>query len=272
MLTVPQRLWNTSPASLTRAVSRRWARWTMRPRWHRVQAGPLAGAELCFDSLRQTAWREMVAGNFDAFLHEELQARINVTDKVCWDVGAHFGYHSLMLAACGAQVVAFEPNVHNAARLRQNLARNPALAARIRVRNEALSDRAGTLEFVESADLDETSSGSHLAAATTPSDGAGYENFQRVTVPCARVDDLLTAGEKPPAVMKIDVEGAELLTLTGARETLRQHRPLLLIEVHHIHLMFHLRPLLEECGYRLELAEGAPPEPSRCFVVASVSR
>lgn len=268
MPSLPERLWNTSPASLTRALVRRWERWTARPGWHRVQAGPLAGAELCFDSLRQPAWREMVAGTFDAFLHQELRTRRAVGGTVCWDVGAHFGYHSLALAAQGAQVVAFEPNAHNAARLRDNLARNPALAGRVRLRPEALSDREGTLEFVQSADLDETSSGSHLAAATPPSDGAVYEHFQHVTVPCARADSLIAAGEAPPAVMKIDVEGAELLVLEGARELLRRHKPLLLMEVHHIRLMFHVRPLLEGCGYRLVLADEAHAEPSRCFVIA----
>jgi FkbM family methyltransferase len=157
---------------------------------------------LCFDSLRQVAWREMVAGTFDAFLHAELQARRKLAGTVCWDVGAHFGYHSLAFAAQGAQVVAFEPNAHNAVRLRGNLARNPNLAARIRLRPEALSDREGTLEFVQSADLDETSSGSHLAAATAPSGEAVYENFERVAVPCARADALIAGGETPPAVMK----------------------------------------------------------------------
>lgn len=266
-----ERLWNTSPASLARALRRRWRRGTARLAWHRVQAGPLAGAELGFTDATQPGWREMVAGTFDGFLYQELAARRAVRDAVVWDVGAHFGYHSLGFAALGAQVVAFEPNPHNAARLRANLARNPRLAERVRVRSEALSNRDGTLEFVESDDLAETSSGSHLADAVAPSPEFVYENFSRVVVTGARADTLLAGGEPPPAVMKIDVEGAELLVLDGARELLRRHRPLLLLEVHHIRLMFHLRPLLEDCGYRLALVDEEHAEPGRCFVAASTS-
>ncbi len=210
----------------------------------------------------------MVAGTFDAFLHQAVQGRIRLEGAVGWDVGAHFGYHSLALAAQGAQVVAFEPNALNAARLRENLARNPQLAARVRLRPEALSDREGTLEFVQSTDLEETSSGSHLAAGTPPAGELAYERFQRVAVTCARADALIAAGEPPPTVMKVDVEGAEVLVLEGARELLRRHKPLLLVEVHHIRLMFHLRPLLEGCGYRLALLDEEHAGPSRCFLVA----
>ena len=262
------RLWNTSAASLTRALVRRWGRWTARPDWHRVQAGPLAGAELFFDSLRVPEWREMVAGTFDGFLQEAVASRVQAAGAVGWDVGAHFGYHTLALAARGAQVVAFEPNVLNAARLRQNLARNPQLAERVRVRLEALSDREGTLQFVQSSDLEETSSGSHLAAAIPPSGSEAYESFQRVSVSCVRADALIAAGERPPTLMKVDVEGAELLVFEGARELLRRHKPVLLVEVHHIRLMFHLRPLLESFGYRISLLDEANAQPSRCFIIA----
>lgn len=264
----PERLWNTSPASLTRAIRRRWRRATERPAWHRVAAGPLAGAELCFTDATQGGWREMVAGTYDDFLYRELAARWKVQGAVCWDVGAHFGYHSLGFAALGAQVVAFEPNPHNAGRLRANLERNPQLGARVRVRAEALSNSDGAIEFLQSADLAETSSGSHLAGAVVPLADLIYEQFERVVVPAVRADTLIAGGEAPPTVMKIDVEGAEQLVLEGAQELLRRHKPLLLLEVHHIQLMFHLRPLLEGHDYRLSLAEEARAEPSRCFLIA----
>lgn len=268
MPTISRRLWNSSPASLTRALIRRYGRLTARPSWHRVQAGPLAGSELFFDSLRLPEWRAMVAGTFDAFLYQALQTRVRLDGAVAWDVGAHFGYHSLALAAQGARVVAFEPNIINASRLQQNLARNPRLARLVKLRQEALSDREGTLEFVQSVDLEETSSGSHLATATPPAAEAAYESFLRTKVSCVRADKLVDSGEAPPAVIKVDVEGAELLVMEGANEMLRRHRPLLLVEVHHIRLMFHLRPLLEGCGYRVAMIDEANAEPSRCFIVA----
>lgn len=261
-------MWNVSLASLTRAARRRWRRATAHPAWHRVAAGPLAGAELCFTDTTQGGWREMVAGTFDSFLYRELAARRDVKGAVCWDVGAHFGYHSLGFAALGAQVVAFEPNAHNAARLRANLVRNPALAPRVRVRSEALTNIDGPIQFVQSADLAETSSGSHLADAVAPSPGSTYENFERVPVTGVRADTLLAGGEAPPTVMKIDVEGAEQLVLEGARDLLLRHKPLLLMEIHHIRLMYHLPTLLAGLGYRCQLVDEEHAEPSRCFMVA----
>lgn len=267
MPSLTERLWNASPAALVSALRRRaCARSPLA--WHRVQAGPLTGAELAFTDLRQQAWREMVAGTFDSFLHRELAARRTLAGAVCWDVGAHFGYHSLAFAAQGAQVVAFEPNVHNARRLQANLARNPALAARVRVRAEALSSSDGSLTFVQSDDLVETSSGSHLAAAVAPAANSAYEHFEQVTVASVRADTLIARGEAPPAVMKIDVEGAEQLVIEGARELLRQHKPLLLMEVHHIRLMFTLPPLLAGLGYQCQLVDEEHAEPARAFLVA----
>jgi FkbM family methyltransferase len=68
-----------------------------------------------------------------------------------------------------------------------------------------------------------------------------------------------------PAVVKIDVEGAELEVLQGARELLTGARPLLIFE--HVaaasavygHDSGELWDLLSECGYRITAVTGAGP-------------
>lgn len=268
MSSFAHRLWNASPASLLRAVSRRLARWRAQPAWHRVQAGPLAGAELLLDPPIEGGMREMIAGTFDAFLYDELKRGTSLQDAVCWDVGAHFGYHSLAFAALGAHVTAFEPNPHNLTRLRQNLERNPSFAARIRVHPLALADGDGETTFVQSADTAGGSSGSHIVAADAPCDTATYAHFERVPLRTARMDTLIRDGEPPPAVIKMDVEGAEWLALQGGRELLARHRPFLFVEVHHIRVMFHLQPFLAALGYELRLLDEEHITPSRCFLAA----
>ena len=47
-----------------------------------------------------------------------------------------------------------------------------------------------------------------------------------------RLDDYVTANRLKPALIKIDVEGAEHEVLKGAAETMKTHRPVLVVEVH----------------------------------------
>jgi hypothetical protein len=88
-------------------------------------------------------------------------------------------------------------------------------------------------------------------------------------VPAARADTLIARGEPAPDVIKIDVEGGELLVLQGARKLLADRRPVLLIEVHHICLMLHIEKLLLELGYSARILDEAHAWPSRCFVFAT---
>lgn len=264
-----QRLWNTSLGSLSRAIARRLDRSKDQPGWHKVAAGPLAGLELFLPQARRGAFQEMAAGTFDDFLYSALLARRDLKGAVCWDIGAHFGYHSLGFAALGAEVLSFEPNTHNARHLKMHLERNASVAARVRHMPEALCEQDGQMTFTQSSDMGGESSGSHLDAALPPLGDACYATFSQVTVPTARIDTLIEErGEKAPDVLKIDVEGAEALVLRGGERFLSSRRPLILMEVHHIRLMMEVSELLLRWGYRLELLDPAHSTASRCFIMA----
>lgn len=211
----------------------------------------------------------MLAGTYDAFVFDAITARRNLKDAVCWDIGAHVGYHSLVFASMGAQVLAFEPNQHNAVRLRANVERNPALARNIRQLGVAVSDQDGEAAFVQSGDMLGESCGSHLAAALPPLNPVGYIRCERVMVSAVRLDSLIARGERAPDVIKIDVEGAEVLALHGARKLLAEKMPLLFVEVHHICLMFHLQKLLLELGYATQILDEQNATSSRCFIMAA---
>lgn len=266
-----RKLWQASPGSVTKSLIRKWHRLTARPQWKKVLQGPLAGAELFFLGEYEEIAKEMTSGTYDNFFYTDPILKRVLSRSLCWDVGAHFGYHSLAFASLGGRVVAFEPNAENAARLKLNLQRNPLLANKIRLRHEALSDHDGIVNFFQSNDLSGPSSGSHLAHATKPLESSVYRNFQPVRITARQADSLIADGEEAPQIIKVDVEGAELLMLQGARELLKSQKPVLLIEVHHINLMFHIRPFLENFRYTLRLAEGVGVDdcPSRCFMIAS---
>jgi FkbM family methyltransferase len=262
------RLWRSSPASLAEAYGRRVERWSVKPGWQTVKAGPLKGFELYFEEPLGGGFHEMIEGTFDCFIHDELRRRIKLEDCVCWDIGGHFGYHSLALAAQGARVTAFEPNRSNAERFRKNREHNKNLAPAIELRDTALSDQVGEVTFVSSNDLSGTSSGSHLASALPPEEAGIYSDFERVTVPTAKADDLIADGCEAPKVIKLDVEGAELLVLKGAAKLFKEGRPLLFVEVHHIVLMLRIQEWLRALNYRVTVLDEPNASASRCFVLA----
>ena len=173
--------------------------------------------------------------------------------------------------ALGAEVLAFEPNQANVERFELNVKRNAKLAPRIRHLVVAVSDTDGQMTFRQSGDLRGASMGGHLDRALPPLDPQAYEQarFKDVVVPTVRIDTLIESrGERPPDILKIDVEGAEELVLKGAMNLLKQRHPVLLIEVHHICLMFGIQKLLLDAGYTTRLLDQAHATPSRCFIMA----
>jgi FkbM family methyltransferase len=128
------------------------------------------------------------------------------------DVGANLGYHSLLAAAQGARVYAFEP----VPRLLDKLAANVALNGfqeRVRIAPRALSDQEGTSTLYVASRLDD---GSHSLLP-----GVEAESVQPIDVRTVTLDGYLAAAcESVPTLIKIDVEGCEALVLDGAARTL----------------------------------------------------
>lgn len=139
------------------------------------------------------------------YLVEQLQP-----DDVMWDVGAHHGHYSLLGAAAGAEVHAFEPSVENRDQIRQNMQLNEFDGGSITLRPVALSDYDGAISLVGESE-------SELEVVRNNS-GEHY----------ARVGDEVSPS---PNVVKIDVEGHELSTLRGMEDSL-QNVEVVVVEVH----------------------------------------
>src|SRR5205085_7533724 len=125
------------------------------------------------------------------------------------DVGANVGCYTMLLAGWAGdsgRVYAFEPAAASRAGLERHLALN-GLAARVSVRREAVSDRAGDAPFVDAG----THGDNRLVPATTPGS---------TTVPSLSIDGFCEDAGLSPDVIKIDIEGAELAALRGARRTI----------------------------------------------------
>ena len=130
-----------------------------------------------------------------------------------FDCGAHIGFYTLLAAERGCTTVAFEPTPDTFERLCRNVAINVFSA--VDCRQEALSDETGIGQIFGFPDSN--------SGMNTLSHGDALAECKVV-----RIDDL---DLPPPDVMKIDVEGSEVSLLHGAAETIRRHRPVIVIEV-----------------------------------------
>lgn len=149
----------------------------------------------------------------DAALKLVMAATLRPTSN-CIDVGANVGaILELMEAyAPAGRHIAFEPLPDHARMLER---RHPG----IEVREQALSDRSGEASFARNPDDD--------ARSGFRAQGAGA--VQELKVRVARLDDVLPDGYVP-ALVKIDVEGAEGEVIRGAMNTITAHKPVIAFE------------------------------------------
>jgi FkbM family methyltransferase len=140
------------------------------------------------------------------------------------DAGANTGAYTVLFAQwVGPQgrVFAFEPVPRIARALRAQVALN-GLTGRVRVVEAALGESEGTLTMTAPGMV-----GINRRALSTDS------TRHRLNVPSVSLDRFCQQRSLAPAVLKIDVEGAELDVLRGARQVLSAvPRPQLFVEFH----------------------------------------
>jgi FkbM family methyltransferase len=138
------------------------------------------------------------------------------------DGGANIGYFSLMVAQIvgpTGRVDAFEPQPDNLARLQSNILRNN-LADRIQIHPEALSDQPGQMMIHSYGDPDHN----HGCSSLFPEPGA-----KTIATPVATVRmDQAIAGTRP-RLIKLDLQGAEPLAISGAAGLLLGDQPPMIV-------------------------------------------
>lgn len=133
------------------------------------------------------------------------------TEDVFYDVGANMGLYTIFGGKSCSEVIAFEPYSPNLKMLRKNIRHNNL--SNVQLYGTALSDTDGKISFNVS---DEATIG-----CGTPSI-VNNEKKNSVKVATKRGDDLTAEDGLPsPNVVKIDVEGAEALVISGLEDTLR---------------------------------------------------
>lgn len=161
--------------------------------------------------------------------------------SVVFDIGAHLGYYSLLSAALGAEVHAFEPSPETLGTLRANV------TDRVHIVPKGAWSAEETLEL---KDFGSEHSAVNTFVSSRDEDLEEPDATHRV--PVVSIDRHVSVSGTVPTFIKIDAEGAELEVLRGARDTLERHRPIVTIEVGDTETDKHSRRAIEfaqDLGY-----------------------
>jgi FkbM family methyltransferase len=145
-----------------------------------------------------------------------------------WDIGANVGLFSRAAAYCAGssgKVIAIEADMWLVSLLRRTSAAVDPSAAPIEVLPVAIFDQCGIASF----NIAKRGRASNFLASEAGQSQTGgiRETVQVMTI---SLDWLLQQGSRP-AVVKVDVEGAELDVFRGAERLLSDVRPVILCEV-----------------------------------------
>ncbi len=188
-----------------------------------VAAGGLAGARLLLDLQSE---KDYWLGSYEPDLQRALENWIR-PGIVVYDVGANIGYLTLLMARCtgdAGRVYAFEGLPENVDRLRINLELN-GVQDRVQIVSGAVVDRTGPVQF-------------HLgpSGGTGRAEGSAGRDLElhgALNVAGISLDEFVfIEGHPAPQLVKMDIEGGEVLALAGMDRLLREARPILLLELH----------------------------------------
>lgn len=189
-----------------------------------IRRGALAGKTLAVrPSLARPAY---LAGDYEPAVSAALLERAG-PGKVCFDVGAHFGYFTLLMAARGACVHAFEPSPANFRALARTIAVNHLDHAHAHPLAVSACDGWEDLSITAASSMCRLRENARFFLRA----GEGVVRTERV--PVVSLDSFVArAGAPRVDLIKIDVEGEELRVLLGMQAIVRRWQPTLIIEVH----------------------------------------
>ncbi|MFZ0220310.1 MAG: FkbM family methyltransferase [Candidatus Nitrosopolaris sp.] len=173
------------------------------------------------------------------------------------DVGANIGSYSLKIAndykKNGVEVVAIEAHPENFKALDRNIKCNDL--TNVKIINKAVCDHNGIVNLYERS-LDGSRAGSDIYSLFNTfmhASNSFLPNGKTLQIECDTLDNILAGHEIH--VMKIDIEGAEVLALKGATNTLKHLRKII-VEIHGDNFE-KVNEILERSNFNLEFSKEA---------------
>ncbi len=168
--------------------------------------------------------------------------------KLFADIGGNIGLIAIPLAinSPNLEVHAFEPDIRNRLLFEKNLRLNPTIGERLKIVPKAVGELNGEVLFHSDSD----------------NFGTGRIVAEKINATCSVIsttaDAYFATLNRYPDLIKIDVEGAELMVLKGMKDILLHHPPFgIFVEIHSYSApepnLFkeEIRHILMSSGYRL---------------------
>ena len=188
-----------------------------------IAAGGLKGMQFVLDLQTE---KDYWLGNYEPDLQRTARDFIR-QGMTIYDVGANIGYLSLLFARLAGEtgkVFAFEALPENIQRLQGNILLNK-MEARISVVPAAVVEASRRVEFLIHAS---GAMGKALGSA-----GREEDYNRKIEVDGIALDDFTFAQNHPkPDLIKMDIEGGEVLAVQGMQRLMREVAPILLMEIH----------------------------------------
>lgn len=197
-----------------------------------IMQGTLRGHRWVVGSSNHGCWLGSYERNQQILLEKYLKE-----GDVIFDIGAHVGFYTLLgsvLVGGSGQVVAFEPVPKNLMYLKKHLQINSI--SNVAIVEAAVSDRQG-----------------HGRLSSGPSSSMWHLDAQgELGVQTVSLDELvLNARIPPPSLIKMDIEGAEVLALNGSARVVSEFHPIFVLSTHGVDVHQGCCRFLESAGYRL---------------------
>ncbi len=205
----------------------------------RILRGPLRGMKWIKGAGPNAYW----AGTYEVARVRAFAKAVNL-GAVVYDVGANVGIYALLASSrvgFSGRVYAFEPLDRNVRYLRRHIMLNNL--ENCTVVEKAVCKESGIRRF---------------SAAAWESSMAKLSPDGEKLIPSTTLDNCVY-GEihfRPPDIIKIDVEGAELEVLEGATRTICEFYPTIFLELHGTQLHADCRDFLLAKGYNIEESYG----------------
>lgn len=148
--------------------------------------------------------------------------------KLFVDVGASLGQFTKLASECmrDGEIIAVEADPIRFEELERNCRKWAEDSGnRIYAIHAAVTDTSGTVRFQTT----NSNKSGGLMRLSTATEGRAVE-WSEIEVKAVTMDEL--CGTRPPDLVKMDIEGGELLALGGGRNCLKSKQSRLLVEVH----------------------------------------
>lgn len=177
---------------------------------------------ICPSSDQRTAAIEIL--NFDAYEKEEMEIIFSLMEKdfIFFDIGANLGWYTIKIAKAqkNARIFSFEPILATFTLLKKNLEINKIKNAQIF--NFGLADENKKTNFYF---YDESSGNASLKNVSRKA------KVKKITARIMKLDDFMKGKNLKIDFIKCDVEGAELFVFKGGFATIRDNKPIIVVEM-----------------------------------------